>query len=64
MISKEGLVVDSKTVEPMVNWGCSQNAAEVRSSLGLVGYYRRFVKGFSTIVAPLMELMRKNVPFV
>ena len=56
VISKEGLVVDSKKVEAVVNWGSPQIAAEIRNSLGLPSYYRRFVKGFSTIADPLTKL--------
>ena len=64
VISKEGLAVDSKKIDAVVNWGSPQNAAEIRSFLGLAGYYRRFVKGFSAMAAPLTKLTRKNVPFV
>ena len=44
VISTEGLKVDSKKIEAVVNWGSSQNAVEICSFLGLAGYYRRFVK--------------------
>ena len=37
---------------------------QVRSFLGLVGYYRRFIKGFSKIAAPLNKLLEKNRPFM
>ena len=48
----------------MVDWAKLTNMSEVRSFLGLAGYYRRFVEGFSCIVAPLTQLPRKNAKFV
>ena len=41
-----------------------EDVAETRSFLGLAGNYRRFVEGFSQILAPLTKFTRKNVPFV
>ena len=40
------------------------NLQQVRSFLGLAGFYRRFVKDFSTIASPLHALSKKNAPFV
>lgn len=48
----------------MQSWVKPKTVAEVRSFLGLAGYYRRFVKNFSRIVGPLTRLTRKDEPFV
>ena len=57
IVSKEGIRVDPKKIEVVVEWKPPRNVTEVRSFLGLVGYYRRFVKGFSMIVAPKTRLL-------
>ena len=43
--------------------GGSQNVTEVRSFLGLAGYYRRLVKGFSMTAAPMTRLLQKNIKY-
>ena len=53
MISKAGISVDPSKVEAVVDWARPTNVSEIRSFLDLAGYYRRFVEGFSLIVAPL-----------
>jgi len=47
----------------VLKWERPQTVTEVRSFLGLAGYYRRFVEGFSKMVSPLTQLTRKDKPF-
>ncbi|CAL2244317.1 unnamed protein product [Prunus armeniaca] len=63
VISAEGIYVDPRKVEAVVNWVQPTSVTEIRSFLGLAGYYRRFVEGFSSIAAPLTRLTRKDVKF-
>ena len=63
IVSKEGIRVDPKKIEVVVEWKPPRNVTELRSFLGLAGYYRRFVKGFSMIVTPMTRLLQKNVKF-
>ncbi|XP_073133868.1 uncharacterized protein [Henckelia pumila] len=51
-------------VEAVRNWVAPKNATEIRSFLGLAGYYRRFIQDFSKIALPLTSLTQKGVKFV
>ena len=57
IVSVEGIRVDPTKIETIVNWKPPRNVIEVRSFLGLAGYYRRFVKGFSIIASTLTKLL-------
>ena len=61
IVSKEGIRVYPKKIEVVVEWMPPRNVTEVRSFLGLAGYYRRFIKGFSMTAAPMTRLLQKNV---
>ena len=52
ILTAEGVTVDSEKVEAVSNWQQPTNASEIRSFLGLAGYYRRFIEGFSKIAGP------------
>jgi hypothetical protein len=64
VISVEGILVDPRKVEAVLKWERPTNVTKIRSFLGLAGYYRRFIEGFSTIAPPLTKLTRKEVRFV
>ncbi|TYJ98787.1 putative Gag-pol protein [Cucumis melo var. makuwa] len=59
----KGVNVDPQKVEAVVNWERPTSATEVRSFLGLAGYYRCFIEDFSRLTLPLTALTRKNVKF-
>ncbi|GKE81041.1 hypothetical protein Tco_1551041 [Tanacetum coccineum] len=56
--------MDPSKVEAITKWSRPTTVTEVRSFLGLAGYYRRFVEGFSRLALPLTQLMRKGEKFV
>src|ERR1044072_9464259 len=63
VISKGGIAVDPAKVETVMAWEQPRTVTEIRSFVGLAGYYRRFIEGFSKIVGPLTQLTRKDQPF-
>nr|GFC09154.1 putative reverse transcriptase domain-containing protein [Tanacetum cinerariifolium] len=64
IVSADGITMDPTKVEAITKWPRPTSVTEVRSFLGLVGYYRRFIKGFSRLALPLTKLMRKGEKFV
>ncbi|KAL0561549.1 hypothetical protein IC582_001983 [Cucumis melo] len=63
VVSVEGICVDPQKTEVVDKWKRPTSVTEIRSFLGLAGYYRRFVEGFSKLALPLTNLIRKNVKF-
>jgi hypothetical protein len=64
VISGEGITMDPTKVEAIMEWPAPTNVPEVRSFMGLVGYYRRFVECFSKIENLITELQKQNKKFV
>ncbi|KAG8496288.1 hypothetical protein CXB51_007453 [Gossypium anomalum] len=63
VVSALGIRVDPSKISAIMDWKPPMNVTEVRSFLGLAGYNRRFVKGFSMIATPMMKLLQKDVKF-
>jgi len=64
VISEGGVSVDPGKVKDVLEWEAPQNVCEIRSFLGMAGYYRRFIEGFSKIARPLTKLLEKGSRFV
>ncbi|KAM2004949.1 hypothetical protein ACFX15_000188 [Malus domestica] len=63
VVSVQGIQVDPQKIAAVESWEQPRTVTEVRSFLGLAGYYRRFVQDFSMITLPLTKLTRKDVKF-
>jgi hypothetical protein len=63
IISNGGISVDPAKVKEIVVWSIPTTVTEVRSFLGLAGYYRRFIEGFSKIAKPMTSLLEKGREF-
>ena len=60
IVSKEGISIDPQKIKLVTQWPRPKNVTEVMSFLGLVGYYRKFVRDFSQIAAPFTNLSKKT----
>jgi hypothetical protein len=63
VVSKRGIEVDEEKVKAIQEWPTPTTISQVRSFHGLTSFYRRFVRDFSSLVTPLTEVIKKNVPF-
>ncbi len=63
MVDKDGIHTTPDKVKAVQNFPVPTSVNNVRSFLGLTGYYRAFIKDFATIAFPLTRLLKKNVPF-
>ena len=60
VVSEEGVATDPEKIEAVKAWPTPTSVTEVRSFVGLVSYYRRFIKGFAVIARPLHKLMEEE----
>ncbi|GJW21462.1 putative reverse transcriptase domain-containing protein [Tanacetum coccineum] len=64
VIDSQGIHVDPAKIEAVKNWASPTTPTEIRQFLGLAGYYRRFIEGFSKIAKSLTELTQKNKKYI
>ncbi|WVZ93518.1 hypothetical protein U9M48_039490 [Paspalum notatum var. saurae] len=64
ILSEKGVAVDPSKVKDVLNWNQPETVTEIRSFLGLAGYYHRFVKDFSKTAKPLTSLTKNNAKYL
>jgi hypothetical protein len=63
IISKGGIAMDPSKIEDVLSWNAPMSVSDIRSFLGLAGYYRRFIEGFLKISKPMTMLLEKDKKF-
>ena len=63
IVSEKGIHMDPSKIKAIENWSALKTPIEIHQFLGLAGYYRRFIKNFSSIAKPLTTLTQKGVAF-
>ncbi|GKB71038.1 putative reverse transcriptase domain-containing protein [Tanacetum coccineum] len=63
LYTNEGIHIDPAKIESIKDWASPKTPTEIHQFLGLAGYYRRFIEGFSKISKPMMKLTQKNIKF-
>jgi hypothetical protein len=63
VISAEGIAVDPSKVQEVLDWKTPKSVTQIRSFLGLVGYYHQFIPNFSKIAKPMTQLLEKEAKF-
>ena len=64
IISQDGVKMDPRKVKDIAEWGAPIMLTRVREFLGLANFYRRFIKGYSQVIVPMVNRTKKNQPFV
>ena len=63
ILSEDGISIDPSKMQEVMDWKAPTLVHEVRSFLGLAGYYRRFIPDFSKIAKPMTKLLQKDEKF-
>ena len=63
MVTKEGISLDPEKIRAIEDWPVPKDATDVRSFMGITGYYQRFIEGFSRIANTINSLQKKGKNF-
>ena len=63
VISSEGITVDPEKIKSIMECPVPKDVADIRSFMGITGYYNRFIEGFSKIAYPITSLQKKGTKF-
>ena len=63
LAGKYNIQIDPKKIEAVQDWAVTQSVKDIQSFIGFADFYRRFIKVFSKVACPMMELTRKTLPF-
>lgn len=63
IVTTEGIKMDPAKLEAIITWPTPKNVKDIFRFIGFINFYRRFIKNFGSIVMPLTDLMKKDVPF-
>lgn len=64
IVTTKGIRMDPCKLEVIKDWAVPSNAKDISRFIGFLNFYRRFIKGFGSIVMPMTDLMKKNKPFI
>jgi hypothetical protein len=64
VISEEGIAVDPEKIRVVMEWPIPKDVDDIRSFMGITGYYHRFIEGFSKITYPITSLQKKGIRFI
>jgi hypothetical protein len=63
IVNKDGVKMDDNKVKSIMEWKSPRTVKDIQSFLGFANFYRRFIKGFSKIVSPITQLLKKDIKF-
>jgi hypothetical protein len=64
VISKDGIVVDYEKIKAIIEWTIPKYVSDIRSLVRIIGYYQRFIEGFSKNSYPITSLQKNGTKFI